>query len=316
MKYIPLSQKPRAVILDTDIGPDCDDVGALALLVSYAKEYGFPILGVCNCTSNAAGTGTVDAILRFCHYPVPLLAQWDRPGFMDGADCCKYNTYIASRFSADYANGTLQAESPVSFYRRLLANAEDHAVTIISIGMFNCLAALLQSEADAYSPLSGKELVQKKVDSMVSMAALLPQGREFNIICDPDAARTVFAEWPTPIYLSHFEIGFSFKTGFSGISEEPEMQNNPIYKSYELYTNGICQNCSFDLTAVQFAVLGEDKLYHVDAPGRLDFYKELPSTCDATIFVPDTNGFIYPIQKTAGDSILREEINRRIRAFS
>ena len=51
-RYIPLCERPGPVILDTDIGPDCDDVGALAVLISYAKEYGFPILGVCNCTSN------------------------------------------------------------------------------------------------------------------------------------------------------------------------------------------------------------------------------------------------------------------------
>ena len=84
-RYIPLCERPGPVILDTDIGPDCDDVGALAVLISYAKEYGFPILGVCNCTSNNAGTGTIDAVARFCNYPIERIAQWDKPGFMDDA---------------------------------------------------------------------------------------------------------------------------------------------------------------------------------------------------------------------------------------
>ena len=64
--FEPLCKKPRAVILDTDIGPDCDDVGALVCLIDYAKKYGFPILGICNCTSNKAGTGTIDAVCRHC----------------------------------------------------------------------------------------------------------------------------------------------------------------------------------------------------------------------------------------------------------
>ena len=34
MIFESLKQKPRGVILDTDIGPDCDDVGALAVLIS------------------------------------------------------------------------------------------------------------------------------------------------------------------------------------------------------------------------------------------------------------------------------------------
>lgn len=38
MKYEPLKRVKRAVLLDTDIGPDCDDVGALVLLHHLAKN--------------------------------------------------------------------------------------------------------------------------------------------------------------------------------------------------------------------------------------------------------------------------------------
>ncbi|MBR5601843.1 MAG: hypothetical protein IKW24_04365 [Clostridia bacterium] len=62
--YNPLSLTKKAVILDTDMCPDCDDVGALVTLIDYAKQYDFDILGVCNCTSNRSGMGTIDAIAR------------------------------------------------------------------------------------------------------------------------------------------------------------------------------------------------------------------------------------------------------------
>ena len=32
MKFQPVAEKKRSIILDTDIGPDCDDAGALAVL--------------------------------------------------------------------------------------------------------------------------------------------------------------------------------------------------------------------------------------------------------------------------------------------
>ena len=68
MKHMfePLCESPRAVILDTDMGPDCDDVGALVCLIDYAKTYGFPMLGICNGTSNKACNGTSDAVCRHC----------------------------------------------------------------------------------------------------------------------------------------------------------------------------------------------------------------------------------------------------------
>ena len=64
--YEALKYKKRSIILDTDIGPDCDDVGAIAVLISYAKEYGNKILGICNCTSNIYGTATIDALKDYC----------------------------------------------------------------------------------------------------------------------------------------------------------------------------------------------------------------------------------------------------------
>ena len=48
-------------------------------------------------------------------------------------------------------------------YRRLLAAQPDHSVSICSVGFAVCLAQLLESVGDAYSPLSGVELVRRKV---------------------------------------------------------------------------------------------------------------------------------------------------------
>ncbi len=314
-----LREKPRTVILDTDIGPDCDDVGALVTLIHYAKQYGFPIAGICNCTSNRAGCGAIDAVCRYCGIETPAIGQWHHPGFADDPPCHKYNDALAERFSPAYADGTLAVEDEVTFYRRLLAAAPDDGVMLITIGMFNDLAALLRSPADKWSPLDGTALVKAKVHALVSMAATLPQGREYNVVMDYTAAKTVFLTWPTPIYLSDFHIGWQISTGFSHITSPADIEASPLSLAYHLYTQGrpehVGDNASYDLTAVQFAAIGEGELYTLGEPGRLEFFEEIPGLPDATRFIPDPAGNCRFMQKIVPDATIQASLNDILRAY-
>jgi hypothetical protein len=55
--------------------------------------------------------------------------------------------------------------------------------------------------------LNGKDLVRRKVVSLVSMAGRFPSGKEFNVEKDAAASQVVYSNWPTPVLLSGFEIG-------------------------------------------------------------------------------------------------------------
>lgn len=325
-KFVPLCKEPRAVILDTDIGPDCDDAGAVATLIYYAKKYNFPIIGAANCTSNPAGNATLKTLFEFCDYPTPPMAKWDGEGFFDQPQYCTYNTTIAEKFQPDYMqNEAKSIEPPVSFYRRLLANAEDKSVMLITIGMFNNVAALLDSPADTYSELDGKSLVAKKVYAVVSMGCKYPEGKEFNIYCALDAARTVLTGIGVPIYLSDFHIGASAQTNIKDLearyaAKGRSAEENPIYLAYRLFTGsfseGHCIRPTFDLTAVQFAVLGEGEYYGLEnGPGRIEFYANGSDVCDHTRYVPDTNGDIWFIKKTASDTAIVAELEKILKSF-
>lgn len=322
--FEPLCQKPRSVILDTDIGPDCDDVGALVCLIDYAKKYGFPIAGICNCTSNKAGTGAIDAVCRHCGIETPYLGQWSKPDFMDDPSCHKYNDAVAEKFSEDYRNGTLKTADEVTFYRTLLAAAEDDSVMVITIGMFNNLAALLQSGADEISPLSGLELVKAKVNCLVSMAAILPEGRECNVISDYKAAEVVFKEWPTAVYLSDFHIGWKIMTGYEHIQDPEAIESHPLVMAYHLYTKDWTHlplkgmNSSYDLTAIQFAAEGEGALYSLLEPVDLEFYAaipERPELADATRAIPNPHGKFRFMKKEASDEVIRDSLNEILRRY-
>ncbi len=317
--YESLKMKKRAVILDTDIGPDCDDVGALAVLFSYAKEFNVPVLGICNCTSNPYGTATIDAVREFCKYPEVPLGAFSRPGFYDHTNPSHvlYNKYIAETYCKKFMNGTLEVLPHVSFYRSLLANAEDDSVILMTIGMFNCLADFLKSGPDKYSPLTGLELAKKKVHALVSMAALYPSGREFNVVCDYEAARYCFENFPKPIYLSDQVLGRTVKTGYSP-AEAEERKDDLIYQSYYRYTVGRVENvgfnCAFDLTAVQFAFEGEGEVYSLTDPGRLRFYTCDPEKFpeDATEFVSCEDGNIRFMIKNVSDERIAELLQARM----
>lgn len=314
-----LKMKKRSIILDTDIGPDCDDVGALAVMFSYAKENGVSVLGVNNCTSNPYGTATIDAIREYCDYPELVIGSYSSPGFYE--DNTRYNKYIAENYSTKYKNGTFKYLPHVDFYRSLLADAEDDGVVLVTVGMFNAFADFLKSGADDISPLTGIELAAKKLHAVVSMAAVLPAGREFNVICDYEASKYCFDNCPVPMYLSDFKIGLSVFTGYAPEDAE-KYKNNPIFDSYQLYTAAwerVGFNRSFDLTAVQFAFEGEGDIYSLTPSGRLEFYNEAPDKlphADATRFVECEDGKIRFMIKNVSDDAIAESLQARMDEFN
>ena len=69
---------------------------------------------------------------------------------------------------------TLKTPNPVDLYRKILDKAQDDSITIVSIGFFDNLALLLDSGPDAYSNLTGRELITTKVKDIVVMGGDYP----------------------------------------------------------------------------------------------------------------------------------------------
>ena len=250
-EYEPIMQSRRDIILDTDIGPDCDDAGALAVLLSLMKREDMSPLGVVNCTSNKNSNGVIRAILNYCgFYNVPA-AQTSRKDFFESSS--SFAGIVNEKYMSDA--GKTEVEDSLDFYKKMLKNAQDDSVVIVSIGMLNNIAELTAEYPD---------LVKKKVHALITMAGRFPGGEEFNILQDIESARYVFENFPRPVICSGFEVGEKIITGFD--SGENVNENNPVYDCYLFYTNsekkgGRIINRSWDLTAVQFAVEGCGDFY-------------------------------------------------------
>ncbi|KQS33023.1 nucleoside hydrolase [Dyadobacter sp. Leaf189] len=208
----------RAVILDTDIGPDYDDVGAMAVFHALADKGEIRPLAVVSSNKNELVVPVIDILNTYFGRPeLPVGAPKGR-GVSFGASQ-KWPEMLVSKYPPHIAK-TSDAPDAVQTYRQALAKEPDGSVTIVTIGFLTNLADLLKSQPDKISPLSGPALIRKKVKQLVSMAGAFPEGREYNVYADSVASAEVFAEWPTEILFSGFEIGRDIKTGLKLVANE------------------------------------------------------------------------------------------------
>lgn len=148
-------------------------------------------------------------------------------------------------------------------YRKILSSQPDTSVTIITVGFLTNLNNLLNSQPDSISPLSGQDLVIKKVKKLVSMAGWFPEGREFNILEDSTASKNVCENWPGEIIFTGYEIGSKIHTGLKLIASS--IQNSPVKDvfriSIPLAEEDKGGRMSWDETAILIGVYGTDGFF-------------------------------------------------------
>jgi inosine-uridine nucleoside N-ribohydrolase len=257
--------KPVKIIFDTDMGPDFDDVGAITILHALAAK------GECEILATLASDG------------YPYIASTLEV----------FNRYFKN---TDYPSAT-------EVYRKVLAKQPDQSVVIVTVGFLSNLVDLLKSGPDQFSPLSGKELVAKKVKKWVAMAGGFPEGNEFNVNQHAKASEYVFQNWPTPILFSGFEIGVKIMTGNKVASKGTK--GSPVQWAYQYclsnYENRKSENRnSWDHTAVLCAVRNPENYFYVIGNGTFVCNPDGSNTWN-----PDKNSshsFLvhkYPYQKIA-----------------
>ncbi|MDO1446906.1 nucleoside hydrolase [Rhodocytophaga aerolata] len=267
--YAQKKSAPVNIIFDTDIGPDYDDVGAIAMLHALADSGQATILATI-ASSKYAGVAPVLSVFNtyFGRPDIPIgvpkgnaVTDRDTQGWSDTV-IAKYPHKITSNASVPES---------VEVYRQILAKQPDKSVTIVTVGFITNLANLLESKPDKYSNLTGKELVSKKVNRLVSMAGKFPEGREYNVHRDSTASVNAFANWPTEIIFSGFEIGQKVKTGLPLI-QNTSIQNSPVKDVFRISIPKAQEDkdgrMSWDQTAVLVAIKGVEPYYTLK-PGRM-----------------------------------------------
>lgn len=286
------------VIFDTDFGPDYDDVGAITLLHAFADSGMIEILATgasCKHKNAAAALSVFNTYFKRPDLPIGVV----KGNAVDIADWQHWTDTVIARYPHRVgSNG--QTPDAVTLYRQQLAGQRDHSVVMITVGFFTNMARLLQSGPDTLSPLSGTELVKKKVLRLVSMAGRFPKGWEFNVDKDPPSSKWVFAHWPTPIIFSGWEIGSKIHCGLP-LSHNEAIRHSPVKDvfsiSIPMAKEDSAGRMSWDETAVLIAAAGWEKYYTL-VPGRMICADDGSNDWD-----PRGDGHFYIKEKMPSDRV-------------
>ena len=170
-------QKDLRIILDCDMGSSTDDLFALMMLYRYMDMKRCDLIGVIVDRMGKANADIVDVLNNFYGYPdIPI--GLETRGIPDPHVFITYHNLPYARTTDAVPmfprtvgdNGTYQ--EGYKLYRKLLAEQPDRSVTIASIGFVTTLSRLLESGPDEYSPLSGVELVRRKVKDIYAMGGV------------------------------------------------------------------------------------------------------------------------------------------------
>lgn len=256
---------PLKVIIETDMGNDIDDALALAVTLNAMNEGKMELIAVgCHKLSETPAR-YVDIVNTYYGHPEVEVAMSHTPV----KEFSSYNDYTTVPCSMGFSESKGgEFPEPVQLYRKLLSEAEDGSISFVSIGFATTLAQLLDSPADEYSPLTGKELVAKKVRTLSIMAGSYGQKKrsEYNVKNDIPAMQKVFAEWPGEIIQNPYEIGKQVMFPGEIIEKNLNCEGlNPVVEGYKMYQEMPYDRPSWDILSVIYLL--EPELFTKSAPG-------------------------------------------------
>jgi inosine-uridine nucleoside N-ribohydrolase len=255
-------REPLKIIFDTDMGPDYDDVGAITMLHAYADSGKVEILATMASTKYE-GVAAVLSVLNTYFRRPDLPIGVPKGEALTLKDFQHWTDTLISKYPHTIIKNE-DAPDAVTLYRKVLVQQPDNSVTIVTVGFLTNIANLLQSPPDEISSLSGKELVDKKVQKLVSMAGKFPEGGEFNIREDAASAKYAFENFKNPVIFSGFEIGEKIKAGLPLI-HNATIHNSPVKDVFRISIPLAAEDSlgrkSWDETAVLVAVNGIDPYY-------------------------------------------------------
>jgi purine nucleosidase len=273
-----MAVEPVPLIFDTDICGDCDDVLALGMIHALQSRGLCTLLAVTISVDHDLAAPFVDAVNTFYERGDIPIGVVGKGGVIEKSE---FLSLVAEQDSGRfrYRHDLVSNESAkdaTALLRATLAGQADHSVVIAQVGFSTNLARLLDSRADASSPLTGRELVERKVKLLSLMAgAFQPiEGNrrylEYNIVKDVASARILAERWPTAMVYSGFEIGIALP--YPAVSIERDysyVPHHPLAEAYIRRNPPPHNRPTWDLTSVLYAVLPDRGYFDVSPRGTV-----------------------------------------------
>ncbi|KAF2493619.1 hypothetical protein BU16DRAFT_551412 [Lophium mytilinum] len=176
-----------------------------------------------------------------------------------------------------------KAWDSVALYRKTLAAQRIGSVTIASIGFFDNLSGLLNSTADAHSPLPGPALMRAKVSKLVIVGGQYPSGSEYNFYSfNPLSTALVVNTWPGPMTFSGAELNVT--AGAALTREGPA--TDPVAAAYRWHIGYNTSRATWDPFAVLYACQGLGTLFEYEGAGGRNY-----------VYPNVSNEWVYGVEK-------------------
>jgi len=294
--------EPVRLVFDTDLGNDVDDAMALAVIHTLQNRNECKLLAVTSTKDNPYAAPMINILNTFYGRPeIPIAVVkngttkedgYNRPVFelKDDNGKPRYARTLTPEDSAKLPDA-------VPFLRKLLAAEPDDSLVLVQVGFSTNFARLLDTPADDVSPLTGKELIAKKVKFLSMMAGSFDGSglKECNIWIDLPSAKKLVAEWPTEIVFSGHEIGdqiifptVSMKEDYCYVKYHPIQDAARQFFSFVLHGGEwkpIDSWFTCDLHSVLYAVRPNRGYFGLSPRGTVTI-----SDDSQTTFTPNENG--------------------------
>lgn len=293
-------ERGQAVIFETDMGNDIDDAMALDLLLKKHEQGVINLLGVSVHKNNPCAAEFIDIMRRwYGHADIPIGVSC-----VTVAECDDYTTRVCRM--KDGSGKPLFArsrrpnyEEAVAMYRRLLSKQEDGSVVIVSVGFSTTVAALLKSGPDRYSPLTGRELVARKVKffSVMGGEFEMKNYSEYNIVNDIPAAQYFFDNTPVPVVITPFKLGT--RVQYPGRSIEEDFgwtEAHPMVEAYKAYAPMPYDRPTWDVIACLYLFDHTEGCFTLGQKGEVRVTDK-----GVTEFMPKADGRFRVIEATDGE---------------
>ena len=308
------SAEPVRFIFDTDLGNDVDDAMALAVIHALQSRGECELLAITTTKDNPYVAPMADVLNTFYGRPeIPIAVVKNGVTKEDG----KYNRQVLELKDDDGKPRYPRKLSPedsaklpdaVPFLRKMLAGEPDNSVVLVQVGFFTNFARLLDTPADDVSPLTGKELIAKKVKFLSLMAGAFnepPGFREYNVVMDIPSAKKMIAEWPTEMVFSGHEIGRLIQHPSASMKEDyGYVKYHPLQDAYHFYRGLDNSQPTYDLTSVLYAVRPNRRYFDLSQRGTVTVQND-----GQTTFTPSEDGkHRYMIVSPAQIIMVREAL--------
>ncbi|GHT14937.1 nucleoside hydrolase [Planctomycetales bacterium] len=276
--------EPVRLIFDTDLGNDIDDAMALAVIHALQNRAECELLAITVTKDNRYAAPMIAVLNKFYgRANIPIAIVKDGPAKADE----RYNRQVLElkddagnpRYSYDLPPNE-QLPEAVSYLRKRLAAEPDGSVVLVQVGFFTNFARLLETPGDDISPLTGKELIAKKVKLLSLMASNINGNHEYNVGLDIPSAKKMIAEWPTEMVFSGAEIGIAVQYPAKSMQDDYNyVKYHPVKDAYRFYRGSLDKNTpAFDLTSVLYAVRPDRGYFDLSPKGTVTVHDDGQTT--------------------------------------